>query len=255
MRTIPFSDALLGDTPIMATFAKAALKGLPLVFEPCHYTRAIQALADRSFPASLSKQQRFSRALDLPEGRLLLAASKQVPGSEIFPQSEADEPGDDEHFEASSAYAELEVLARDLMLANPHLTEQQAFSRIYTSPKNRALRERAIREATMRATASTTTKAAPVDAAHVQLARLGRASAAIEALAKRHNADHPGKVINRATPPCFAIRATACWPMPRRREGKVSSSSGVNRGVFLFVCPPAMTKTVFFVSFGEPRSV
>ena len=79
------------------------------------------------------------------------------------------------------------------MLANPHLTEQQAFSRIYTSPKNRALRERAIREATMRATASTTTKAAPVDAAHVQLARLGRASAAIEALAKRHNADHPGK--------------------------------------------------------------
>ena len=84
MRTIPFSDALLGDTPIMATFAKAALKGLPLVFEPCHYTRAIQALADRSFPASLSKQQRFSRALDLPEGRLLWPRPNRCPAAKFF---------------------------------------------------------------------------------------------------------------------------------------------------------------------------
>jgi hypothetical protein len=132
----------------LEALAKAQIAGKDTGLQKHNYIAAIQKRADLVYPATLSLQQRFARCLEDDTGKLFYAASKAASGSEVVSPG-PDEP-DDENF-SGPAYAEMEVLAHDLQLANPNLSMQQAFSRVYTSPKNKDLRARIIAEATARA--------------------------------------------------------------------------------------------------------
>jgi hypothetical protein len=189
MPAIRFSDAMLSDLPTMTKFARKALAGESVAFEKVHFVEAIQKLGDRRYPASLSRQQRFTKAMDDPDGRELYQASKAVSGSETYPQDEEGGVQEDQHF-VGPAYREMMVLARDLQLANPFLSEQQAFSRVYTSLKNKALRDKIIAEATAHARA-TTSKAAPPLAQQIGIESRGPAHDKLEKLTAELEAREP----------------------------------------------------------------
>ena len=63
-----------GSAATLEYFAKAQIAGRDTGLRQVDWVYAIQKFADLTFPDKLTPQQRFSRALDTPEGMLLFKA-------------------------------------------------------------------------------------------------------------------------------------------------------------------------------------
>ena len=117
----------------MQKFARKALAGDAVIFQKHDFIASIQKRGDAIFPDSLVPATAVRAA---PSPRMTPAscfsASKVATGSEVFPAG-PDEP-DDETFVGAS-YREMEVLAHDMQFANPNLSMQQCFSRVYIVPE------------------------------------------------------------------------------------------------------------------------
>jgi hypothetical protein len=123
-----FAKLIVDTAPAtLEALCKQQIAGQDTGLQKHNYIEAIQKRGDILFSSIASPQARFAKAMTEDDtGKLLYAAAKAASGSEAASPG-PDEPGD-ENF-SGPAYAEMEVLAHDLQLANPNLSMQQAFSR------------------------------------------------------------------------------------------------------------------------------
>ena len=99
-----------GSAATLEHFAKAQIAGVDTGFRQCDWVYAIQKFADLTFPDKLSPQQRFSRALGTPEGRLLAKAMDHAPPPSCEPEPvEKEEP---RHIGEHAAQLHVEATAR-----------------------------------------------------------------------------------------------------------------------------------------------
>jgi hypothetical protein len=144
---IDFTDAMLGDTATMATFAKRVVDGRDTPFEKHHFVSALQKRADQIYPVDkLTQQQRFSRCMcDDETGRLLYKAVKASPGSEVDPAHGRQDYVERAPAHIGPAHARMASLATDRQKADS-IPYARAYSQVYSHPDNIALRAAVQRE-------------------------------------------------------------------------------------------------------------
>jgi len=122
-----------GSAATLEHFAKAQIAGRDTGLRQVDWVYAIQKFADTTFPDKLSPQQRFSRALGTPEGRLLAKAMDYAPPPSYEPEPvEKEEP---RHIGEHAARLHVEATARqreraitypaavaEVLMANPGLS-------------------------------------------------------------------------------------------------------------------------------------
>ena len=143
-----FQKILPADESIVM-FAKIAVnQGRSPGIEKHDFYDAIVKRAGALRADGESPQQAFAKTIvDDPEGRLLYQAMKIAPGSEVkaAPQPAPPSP------EAAAnllgpAHAKMHSQAVDHQRANPRLSYESAYSRMYTHPDNAGLRAEINRE-------------------------------------------------------------------------------------------------------------
>jgi len=97
---------------------------------------------------STSQQQAFSKVITEDEtGRLLYQAMKIAPGSEVKPAPQPAPPSREAEAKLlGPAHVRLHSQAVDHQRANPRLSYESAYSRMYTHPENASLRAEINRE-------------------------------------------------------------------------------------------------------------
>ena len=99
-----------GSAATLEYFAKAQIAGRDTGLRQVDWVYAIQKFADLTFPDKLTPQQRFSRALDTPEGMLLFKAMDAAPPPSYEPEPvEKEEP---RHIGEHAARLHVEATAR-----------------------------------------------------------------------------------------------------------------------------------------------
>jgi hypothetical protein len=95
-----------------------------------------------------SQQQAFSKVITQDEtGRLLYQAMKIAPGAEVKPAPQPAPPSREAEAKLlGPAHARLHSQAVDHQRANPRLSYESAYSRMYTAPENAGLRAEINRE-------------------------------------------------------------------------------------------------------------
>ena len=138
-----------GSAATLEHFAKAQIAGRDTGLRQVDWVFAIQKFADLTFPDKLTPQQRFSRALDTPEGKLLFKAMDAAP-----PPSYEPEPveKDDGPRHAGPASAEMFSRALDRQRSRG-IPFSSAYYETYIHPDNQTLREQVKREELDRALA------------------------------------------------------------------------------------------------------
>ena len=127
-----------GSAATLEHFAKAQIAGRDTGLRQVDWVFAIQKFADTTFPDKLSPQQRFSRALGTPEGRLLAKAMDYAPPPSCEPEPvEKEEP---RHIGPHHARLHVEATARQRERA---ITYPAAVSEVLTKDPSlaAALRE------------------------------------------------------------------------------------------------------------------
>jgi hypothetical protein len=108
------------------------------------YIEAINERANELRVAGDTDAQAFTKAILNDEPcKLLFKLMKAAPGSEVPPQSAVAPPKPEE---LGPANAKLHSMAVDLKRAQPRLTYEGAFARIYTDAANTSLRDAARKE-------------------------------------------------------------------------------------------------------------
>ena len=143
-----FQKILPADSSIVM-FAKIAVnQGRSPGLEKHEFYDAIVKRAEALRADGESPQQAFAKVITEDEtGRLLFQAMKIAPGSEVKPASQPAPPSP----EAAAAllgpaHARLHSQAVDHQRANPRLSYEAAYSRMYTHPENASLRTEINRE-------------------------------------------------------------------------------------------------------------
>jgi hypothetical protein len=143
-----FQKVLPNDPPIVM-FAKIAVnQGRSPGTEKHEFYDAIVKRAEALRADGESPQQAFSKVITEDEtGRLLYKAMQIAPGSEVKPTPQPAAPSR----EAAAAllgpaHARLHSQAVDHQRANPRLSYESAYSRMYTHPDNAGLRAERNRE-------------------------------------------------------------------------------------------------------------
>jgi hypothetical protein len=150
-----FQKILPSDSSILM-FAKIALnQGRSPGIEKHEFYDAIVKRAEALRTNGESPQQAFSKAITEDEtGRLLFQAMKIAPGAEMKPAPQPAPPSREAAAKLlGPAHARLHSQTIDHQRANPRLSYESAYSRMYTAPENAGLRAEINREhlaATMR---------------------------------------------------------------------------------------------------------
>ena len=143
-----FQKVLPADE-LIVMFAKIAVnQGRSPGIEKHDFYDAIVKRADELRADGESPQQAFAKVITEDEtGRLLYKAMQIAPGAEVKPAPQPAPPSR----EASArllgpAHARLHSQAVDHQRANPRLSYESAYSRMYTAPENAGLRAEINRE-------------------------------------------------------------------------------------------------------------
>ena len=143
-----FHKVLPSDESIVM-FAKIALnQGRSPGIEKHDFYDAIVKRADELRADGESPQQAFSKTIMGDEtGRLLYKAMQIAPGAELKPVAQPVPPSREESARLlGPAHARLHSQAVDHQRANPRLSYEAAYSRMYTHPENASLRAEINRE-------------------------------------------------------------------------------------------------------------
>ena len=134
---------------LIVMFAKIAVnQGRSPGLEKNEFYDAIVKRADELRADGESPQQAFSKAIMEDEtGRLLYQAMKIAAGAEVKPAPQPAPPSREELARLlGPAHARLHSQAIDHQRANPRLSYESAYSRMYTAPENAGLRAEINRE-------------------------------------------------------------------------------------------------------------
>jgi len=143
-----FYKVLPNDPPILM-FAKIAVnQGRSPGLEKDAFYDAIMKRADDLRADGESHQQAFAKTITEDEtGRLLYKAMKIAPGQEVKPSPQPAPPSPEAAAKLlGPAHARLHSQAVDHQRANPRLSYESAYSRMYTAPDNAGLRAEINRE-------------------------------------------------------------------------------------------------------------
>ncbi|PNE11338.1 MAG: hypothetical protein CR217_09365 [Beijerinckiaceae bacterium] len=143
-----FHKVLPADSSIVM-FAKIAVnQGRSPGLEKNEFYDAIVKRADALRADGESPQQAFSKVItDDETGRLLYKAMQIAPGAELKPVAQPAPPSREESARLlGPAHARLHSQAIDHQRANPRLSYENAYSRMYTAPENAGLRAEINRE-------------------------------------------------------------------------------------------------------------
>ena len=154
-RNLAFNDAQI------AVFAKAQIAGEATTLSRVDWATAIQARADDLYAdRGMTKEARFAKAIGgmsrVERGSVYDGGDKLAKlyheAYKAAPPAKPPEPepvGDLAKAEAAkrgSASMQTLELARQHNAANPQLSEAQSYDRVYTSPKNIALKQKVLEE-------------------------------------------------------------------------------------------------------------
>lgn len=137
-----FQKVLPSDSSIV-TFAKIAVnQGRSPGLEKDAFYDAIVKRADELRAGGESPQQAFSKAIIEDETcRLLFQAMKIAPGAEVKPAPQPPPPSPEAAAKLlGPAHAKMHSLAVDHQRANPRLSYESAYAKIYSAPENAGLR-------------------------------------------------------------------------------------------------------------------
>jgi len=140
---------VLPNDPSIVMFAKIAVnQGRSPGLEKDAFYDAIVKRADDLRADGESHQQAFSKVItDDETGRLLYQAMKIAPGQEVKPAPQPAPPSPEAAANLlGPAHARLHSQAVDHQRANPRLSYEAAYSRMYTHPENAGLRAEINRE-------------------------------------------------------------------------------------------------------------
>ena len=143
-----FQKVLLADESIVM-FAKIAVnQGRSPGLEKHEFYDAIVKRAGELRADGESKEQSFTKTIVGDEtGRLLYQAMKIAPGAEVKPAPQPAPPSREAEAKLlGPAHAKLHSQAVDHQRANPRLSYESAYSRMYTAPENAGLRAEINRE-------------------------------------------------------------------------------------------------------------
>jgi hypothetical protein len=143
-----FQKILPSDESIVM-FAKIAVnQGRSPGLEKDAFYDAIMKRAEALRADGESQQQAFSKVITEDEtGRLLYQAMKVAPGAEVKPAPQPAPPSREAEAKLlGPAHARLHSQAIDHQRANPRLSYESAYSRMYTAPENASLRAEINRE-------------------------------------------------------------------------------------------------------------
>jgi hypothetical protein len=140
---------ILPNDSSITMFAKMALTQGRSSLEKSEYYDAIVKRAEHLRAPGESPQQSFAKTIvDDPEGRLLYQAMKISRGSEVKapPDPRQDYVPGESGAKLGPAHAKMHSMAIDHQRANPRLSYESAYSRMYTAPENAGLRAEINRE-------------------------------------------------------------------------------------------------------------
>src|SRR5580704_17667892 len=163
-----FHKVFPNDPPIVM-FAKIVVnQGRSPGIEKHDFYDAIVKRAEALRADGESPQKSFVKAITEDEtGRLLYQAMKIAPGAEVKPAPQPAPPSREAEAKLlGPAHARMHSMAVDHQRANPRLSYESAYSRMYTAPENAGLRGEINREhlaASMAAHGHGLGKAAPPD--------------------------------------------------------------------------------------------
>jgi hypothetical protein len=143
-----FQKILPADSSIVM-FAKIAVnQGRSPGLEKDAFYDAIMKRAEALRADGESPQQSFAKVITEDEtGKLLFQAMKIAPGSEVKPAPQPAPPSREAAAKLlGPAHARLHSQAVDHQRANPRLSYESAYSRMYTAPENAGLRAEINRE-------------------------------------------------------------------------------------------------------------
>ena len=143
-----FHKVLPSESSIVM-FAKIALnQGQSPGIEKHDFYDAIVKRAEALRADGESPQQAFAKVITEDEtGRLLYKAMQIAPGAEVKPAPQPAAPSPEAAAQLlGPAHAKLHSLAVDHKRANPRLSYEAAYSRMYTAPENAGLRAEINRE-------------------------------------------------------------------------------------------------------------
>jgi hypothetical protein len=140
---------ILPNDSSITMFAKMAISQGRSSLEKSEYYDAIVKRAEQLRAPGESSQQSFAKTIvDDPEGRLLYQAMKISRGSEVKAPPDPRQafvPGES-GAKLGPAHARIHSMAVDHQRANPRLSYESAYSRMYTAPENAGLRAEINRE-------------------------------------------------------------------------------------------------------------
>jgi hypothetical protein len=140
---------ILPSDPSIVMFAKIAVnQGRSPGIEKHGFYDAIVKRAEALRADGESRQQAFTKVItDDETGRLLYQAMKIAPGSEVKPVPQPAPPSREAEAKLlGPAHARMHSQAVDHQRANPRLSYEGAYSRMYTHPENAGLRAEINRE-------------------------------------------------------------------------------------------------------------
>jgi hypothetical protein len=143
-----FQKVLPSDSSIVM-FAKIAVnQGRSPGLEKDAFYDAIVKRAEALRADGESQQQAFTQAItDDETGRLLYKAMQIAPGVEVKPAPQSAPPSREAEAKLlGPAHAKMHSQAVDHQRANPRLSYESAYSRMYTAPENAGLRAEINRE-------------------------------------------------------------------------------------------------------------
>ena len=143
-----FEKILPSDSAIVMYAKIAVNQGRSPGMEKHDFYDAIMKRADALRADGESQQQSFAKTIVEDEtGRLLYQAMKIAPGSEVKPGPLPAPPSPEAAAKLlGPAHARLHSQAVDHQRANPRLSYESAYSRMYTAPENAGLRAEINRE-------------------------------------------------------------------------------------------------------------
>jgi hypothetical protein len=143
-----FEKIIRDHESLVLDFAKRQVEGERTGLEKHDYLAAIEGRAAKLRADGESKEQSFTKTIVEDEiGKLLYKALKRAPGSEVKPAPQPAPPGPEAAANLlGPAHAKMHSQAVDHQRANPRLSYEAAYSRMYTHADNAGLRAEINRE-------------------------------------------------------------------------------------------------------------
>ena len=143
-----FAKIIRDHESLVLDFAKRQVEGERTGLEKHDYLTAIEGRAAKLRADGESKEQSFTKTIVEDEiGKLLYKALKRAPGAEVKPAPQPAPPSREAEAKLlGPAHARLHSQAFDHQRANPRLSYESAYSRMYTAPENAGLRAEINRE-------------------------------------------------------------------------------------------------------------